>query len=114
MSLLMMAKKTASVQRASIVGGKRGAPVEVLAGLQCTPLTPADPGTINAILQRTGASSAPYRMHDTFVLGEQAIFAGDTLVMDGESYQVRAAANWAPGRPCSRAFTHLTVEEIPA
>jgi hypothetical protein len=113
MSLLMLATKTASVKRASIVGGKRGEPVTVLSDLPCTPLYPADPDMVNNLLQRLNIST-PYRMLETFVPGNHEIHTGDMLIVDGESYQVRAVADWKPGRPTTRAFTHLTIEEIPS
>lgn len=113
MSLNLLATETASVKRAQISGGRRGTPTTVISNLRCTPLMPADPGRVNALLQHS-KSNAPYRMLETMVLGDQPILAGDTLVMDGDSYTVRAVANWKPGRFSSRPFTHLTVEEIPA
>lgn len=114
MSLLMLATRTASVKRASIASGKRGTPATVLTGLQCTPLYPADPGEVANLLQRLNIDT-PYRMMETYVIGNQPIQAGDTLeVDDGSAYQVRAVANWSVNRPSTRAFTHLTVEEIPS
>lgn len=114
MSLLMLATRTASVKRASIASGKRGAPATVLTGLQCTPPYPADPGAVANLLQRLGINT-PYRMFETYVLGEQPIQAGDTLEVDEDgAYQVRAVASWTANRPSTRAFTHLTVEEIPS
>ena len=109
MSLRLLASETASVKRAQIVGGKRGAPVVVLTGLICTPLYPADPGQANNLLQRLKLET-PYRLMETFVAGHHDIQSGDTLVVGGDEYTVRAAAEWAmPG--ASRKFTHLTVEE---
>ena len=113
MSLLMLATKSASVKRAAIVAGKRGEPATMLTGLQCTPLYPADPDQVNNLLRRLGVET-PYRMMETYVLGDQPVQAGDTLEVDGSTYQVRAVASWVPGQPTTRAFTHLTVEEIPA
>ena len=107
-----LASKTASVKRAPIVGGKRGQPATVLSGLVCTPLYPADAGQANNLLQRLKLET-PYRLLETFVAGHHDVQGGDTLVIDGDEYTVRAVAEWEmPG--ISRRFTHLTVEELPS
>lgn len=111
MSLRLLATATASVKRATIVAGKRGAPATVLTGLRCTPLYPADAGAVNNLLLRL-KSETPYRILETFVLGRPDIQGGDLLVLDGDEYTVRAVAEWTmPG--ASRQFTHLMVEELP-
>lgn len=113
MSLRAMATKTATVKRAAIAGGKRGEPVTLLDGVACTPLYPADPKDAAELLQRLKIST-PYRLLETYLPGSHEINAGDTLIVDGASYQIRAVAGWQPERPCSRTFVHLTVEEIPS
>jgi hypothetical protein len=111
MSLNLLATATASIKRAAISAGKRGAPVTVLDGLACTPLYPADAGAVNNLLLRL-KSETPYRILETFVLGRPDIQGGDTLVIGGDEYTVRAVAAWTlPG--ASREFTHLMVEELP-
>lgn len=111
MSLRLLATETASIKRALIVAGKRGAPTTVLSGLACTPLYPADPGAVNNLLQRLKLET-PYRLLETFVTGTPDIRGGDTLVVGGAEYTVRAVADWTmPG--ISRRFAHLTVEELP-
>jgi hypothetical protein len=112
MSLKLLATAEASIKRAQIVGGKRAEPVVVLTELACTPLYPADAKQVNDLLQRLKLET-PFRMLETFVSGNHDIRGGDTLVMNGREYPIRAVANWSPGR-MSRAFTHLTVEDIPA
>lgn len=112
MSLHLLATKTASIKRAQIAAGKRGAPVTVLDNLRCTPLYPADAGAVNNLLMRL-KSETPYRILETFVLGRPDIQGGDLLVVEGDSYTVRAVAEWTmPG--ATRQFTHLMVEELPA
>ena len=111
MSLNLLATETASIKRAVISGGKRGAPATVLDDLRCTPLYPADAGAVNNLLLRL-KSETPYRIMETFVLGRPEIQGGDTLVVRGDEYTVRAVAEWTlPG--ISRQFTHLMVEELP-
>ena len=111
MSLRLLMTKTADVQRAVIAGGKRGAPATVLTGLACTPLYPADGGAANNLLMQS-ESRTPYRMLESFVAGNPDIRGGDLLVVDGESYTVRAVAEWEmPG--ASRRFTRLLLEETP-
>lgn len=112
MSLNMLATETASVKRAAITGGRRGTPTTVLSDLQCTPLYPADPGAVNNLLMRL-KSETPYRILETFVIGQPDIQGGDMLVVAGGEYTVRAVAPWElPG--ISRKFTHLMVEELPS
>lgn len=113
MSLNLLATETASIKRAAIAGGKRGQPTTVLEGLRCTPLYPADAGAANNLLQRLKLET-PYRILETFVLGQPDIQGGDTLVLEGDDeYTVRAVAPWTlPG--ISRQFTHLMVEERPS
>lgn len=112
MSLNLLATETASIKRALIAGGKRGAPQIVLDGLRCTKLFPADAGAVNNLVQRLKLD-APGRILETFVLGNPDIRAGDSLVLDGDAYTVRAVADWTMPS-ASRKFVHLTVEEIPA
>lgn len=112
MSLHLLATETASVKRATIAAGRRGAPATVLEGLRCTPLYPADAGAANALLLRI-KSETPYRILETFVLGRPDIQGGDVLAVGGAEYTVRSVAPWAmPG--ASREFTHLMVEELPS
>lgn len=111
MSLRLLMTRAASVKRATIAGGKRGTPVAVLTGIACTPLYPADAGAVNNLLMQI-KSDTPYRILETFVAGKPDIRGGDLLAVDGETYTVRAVAEWEmPGG--TRQFTHLLVEELP-
>jgi hypothetical protein len=107
MSLKPLATATASTKRAQIASGKRGDPVTLLVRLECTPLYPADPGQVNNLLQRLKLET-PYNLYETFVMGAHDIQNGDTFVVDGNEYVVRAAATWEPS--ATSAYMHLTVE----
>ena len=65
-----LATETASTKRPpAVVAGKRGAPVTLLASIQCTPLDPADP----EIRQRL-ALETPHELLQTFVNGGDVFY----------------------------------------
>lgn len=109
MTLRKQATLTASTMRATMAGGKRGAPTTKLTGLSCTPLQPVQPETVLRLRLDT-----PNAVLSCFVVGHHDIAGGDVLVVGGESYTVRSAAQWTPPSASVPAFTELVVEDVQA
>jgi hypothetical protein len=109
-SFSKLATVTASTKRASVSGGKRGAPSMNLTGLSITPLDPADPATRAELQHRLGLGT-PMELLQTFVAGALDIQEGDVLVVGSNEYPIRAVGDWAAGASAS-AYRRLIVEEL--
>lgn len=91
----------------AIAGGKRGAAVDYLDRVLCTPIDPADA----EIAARVGLST-PYEVYQTFTK-ELDIVEGDTLVNDTRLFHVRAVFdydNWMGGDD----FRQIVLEQLKA
>lgn len=108
MSWTAFATKTATVKRSTITGGKVGTPAQVLTGVLCTPLLPADPRRVNE-MQLHPRADGIHLIYETYAVGTPAIRHGDVLVVDSVEYAVRGVAVW-PATGYS-SCTHLTVEK---
>lgn len=106
MTLRKQATLTASTLRASMAGGKRGAPTSNLSGLSCTPLQPVQPEVVLRLRLDT-----PNTVLSTYVVGHHDIRGGDLLVVGGAQYTVRSVAPWpSPGAGLPN-FTELVLED---
>jgi hypothetical protein len=105
-----LATVSASTKRASISGGKRGAPSEYLTGLSITPLDPADPATRAEIQHRLGLET-PLELLQTFINGAVDVKEGDVLVVGSNEYPIKAVGGWAAGASAP-AYRRLIVEEL--
>lgn len=100
-----MATITASTKRSPAAsGGKRGTPTAFIASLRCAPLDPVDPETRQRL-----AINTPHELLQTFVDAGLDILEGDILVVDGEDYPIRSAAQWLWR---GSEFVHLIIEEL--
>ncbi len=101
----VLATKRATIKRAVIAGGKRGAPTTHLEGLQATQLFP----TSTDVLLRLGLNT-PHATWSLFVVGSHDIRAGDWLNLDGNDYTIRGVQVWELPKE-QGLYTQLTVEE---
>ena len=100
-----MASVTASTKRPPAVSsGKRGAPVENVASLSCTPLDPVDP----ELRQRLGLDT-PHELLQTFVDDGVDIVEGDILVVSSTEYPIKAVGSWTWQ---STSYVHLVLEDL--
>lgn len=104
-SFARMATVTASTKRnPGVIGKQQGEPVTYIASLACTPLDPVDPE-----VRQTLGLGTPHLVLETFCDGSLDIREGDTLVVDGVDYPVRAAEVWAWG---DSQYLHLIIEKL--
>lgn len=103
-SFSRFASQVASTKRSpAAVGGKVGLPVENLGSIDIVPLMP-----VSAEMAATLPLSSPREAKQTFVDGTPDILEGDRLVVGGDEFVIRSAAEWSDDYP----FTHLVIEEI--
>jgi hypothetical protein len=103
-----MATVTASTKRPpAIVDGERGDPATNLASISILPLMPADPKS--AVVERAGLGEAAMELLVTYADGALDIREGDTLVVSGVDYPIRAVGDWTWR---SSQYKELYVEEI--
>lgn len=107
MTLRRQATQTASVLRASMAGGKRGAPTTHLSGLLATPLQPVQPELVLRLQLNT-----PNAVLVSYVIGHHDIRGGDVFVTGGNEYTVRSVAPWPSTGGGVPAYTELVVEEV--
>ena len=106
-----LATERGTVLRAQIVGGKRGEPVPVLAGLRLTPPQPVAGQEGGALLARIRWQS-PHQAKECYVVGHHGIRTGDTLAVGDRTYTVRNVAEWGPPTGSVTAITHLVLEDL--
>lgn len=96
---------TASTRRnPGIVGKQQGEPVTHITSLACTPLDPVD-----AEVRQSLALGTAHLVLETFCDGSLDIREGDTLVVDGVGYPIRAAEPWAWR---DSQYLHLIIEKL--
>jgi hypothetical protein len=103
---------TASTKRPpAIASGRRGAPVENVADMPCTPLWPLDSETRLRVQLDT-----PHELRQTFAPGDYDVREGDVLVVDEVEYPIRSVADWAWSGDANGAGSYLqiVVEELKA
>lgn len=81
--------QTASVKRAVITSGKRGAPTTVIANLPCMPLMPVDAETRNRLHLDT-----PHQLVQTMIQGTYTVKRGDVLTLETVDYPVATVEAW--------------------
>ena len=100
----------ASTKRSpAIASGKRGAPVEQIADMACTPLWPLDAETRQRVRLDT-----PHELRQTFASAEHDVREGDVLVVSEVEYPIRSVADWAwSGTGAGAcAYLQIVVEEL--
>lgn len=107
MTLRRFATRSASVLRAAVTNGKRGAAATHLSGLQATPLQPASPEMVTRFQLQT-----PHQVLETYVVGHHDIVTGDVLAVDGQQYTIRGVGKWTPPGNAIGQFMHLVVEDV--
>ncbi len=107
MTLRRLATLSATVLRATMTGGKRGAAAVHLSGLQAVPLQPASPEVVQRLQLQT-----PHQVLETYVVGAHDIVPGDVLTVGGEQYTIRGVGRWTPPGNAIGQFTHLVVEDV--
>lgn len=107
MTLRRLATLSATVLRATMTSGKRGAATVHLSGLQVVPLQPASPEMITRFQLQT-----PHQVLETYAVGHLAVQTGDVLVVDGNEYTIRGVGRWTPPGNAIGQFTHLVVEDV--
>ena len=105
------ATETATIKRAAIVGGKRGQPIDYLAGLSCAPVLPLSGPEAGELLTRLRWDT-PHTAKETYLVGAHAIETGDVLEVGGKGYTVRAVNEWAGLATGITPLTHLVLEEV--
>lgn len=107
MTLRRFATLSATVMRATITNGKRGAAAAHLSGLQVVPLQPASPEMVARFQLQT-----PHQVLETYVVGHHDIVTGDVLTVGGEQYTIRGVGRWTPPGHAIGQFMHLVVEDV--
>lgn len=107
MTLRKMATDSATVLRAPMTGGKRGAAQTHLSGLQSVPPQPASPEVVQRLQLQT-----PHQVLEVYIIGVHDIVPGDVLVVAGSQYTIRGVGRWTPPGSAIGQFTHLVVEDV--
>jgi len=90
-SFLRMATVTASINRnPAPVSGVRGAPIEIIASIKCTPLDP-----VEGELRMRLSLDTPHELLQTFFESTQDIREGDVVVVGTKSYPIRSVESWS-------------------
>jgi|GEM_PF-2377943 len=109
-SFSRLATVTASTKRATMVAGKKGAPMTYIASLKCTPLDP-----VSAEIQQRMQLKTPHEVLQSFVDGPLDIVEGDVLVVGTKEYPIKSVAEWTfdPSTDSGQGkFLHLVVEDL--
>src|SRR5689334_17801146 len=106
-SFTRMAVVSASTKRPpNVSSGKRGSPATNVASLSCTPLDPVDPEVRQRLMLETDNV-----ILETFVQASIDIKVGDTLVVSGVEYPIKAVADWY--WPTDQTtYRHLFIEKL--
>lgn len=107
MTFKKMATASATILRATMTSGKRGAAQVHLSNLQIVPLQPASPEVVQRMQLRT-----PHQVLETYVVGAHDILPGDVLVVNNRQYPIRGVGKWESPREAIGKFMHLVVEDI--
>lgn len=102
----VLASETASTKRAEVLAGKRGLPVDYLAGLACTQLIP----TSSEIMLRLGLDT-PHATWDVYVIDAHDIRQGDTFVTAGREFTVKGVQKWTFPKQQGE-YMQITLEEV--
>ena len=111
-SMTRMMRVEASTKRASMVSGKRSAPVEYLASIMIMPLDPIGMAESRDRLQRMGLES-PIDLYQTVTSGDHDVIKGDILVVSDVDYPIRDIEPWSAELGTVGAdYLRLIVEKV--
>ncbi len=103
--------ETASTKRATVVAGKRSAPVAYLTDVKCMPIDPVSVGEVREEMIRQGVD-APIALFQTVVEDSHDIQQGDIFTCGGIDYAVRTAERWGEETAyLGSAFKRLVLEK---